>query len=571
MKDFKESIAKQIEKLDIGLDYKAIYDIIELPKTNDMGDYAFPCFVLAKTLRKNPALIAEELASKLEVDGIDKIQNVNAYINFFVDRQAVQEAVLNEIIEKKEDYGKSNMGEGKNQLVEFSSVNIAKPFHIGHIRSTVIGDVIRNIYEYLGYNVIATNYIGDYGTQFGVMIAAYKLWGDKETIDKDPINELLKLYVRYTKESEENEEMKETARREFKNLEDGEEEAVSLWQWFKDVSLKEFDKVYSMLDIEFDNYNGESFHSKWMQDVLDELKDKNLLVEDDGAEIVDLSEFDLPPSILIKSNGSSAYITRDVATAIYRHKNYNIENNIYVVASQQKLHFEQLKKILTVMGHEEVSDEILHLQFGMVSLKDQVLSTRKGHVVFLEDVLNKAIEKTYSIMKERNNDIEDLEEASKIVGIGAVKFQELYNSRIKDYIFDWDELLNFEGETGPYVHYTYARAKSVLRKAGKESFDKREFTKLKTEEEYSLIKSLESFQDAIVQAMNRLEPSVVARKVMDIAQNFNKFYNSTQILVDDNELKEERLALTYATAIVIKNGLGILGIKTVEQMWWMID
>ncbi|MGO3018541.1 MAG: arginine--tRNA ligase [Anaerococcus sp.] len=566
MKDFKESIAKQIEKLDIGLDYQAIYKIIELPKTNDMGDYAFPCFVLAKTLRKNPAIIAEELASKLEVEGIEKIENVNAYINFFVDRQAVQESVLNEIIEKKEDYGKSKLGEGKNQLVEFSSVNIAKPFHIGHIRSTVIGDVIRNIYEYLGYNVIATNYIGDYGTQFGVMIAAYKLWGNKETIDKDPINELLNLYVRYTKESEDNEEMKETARREFKNLEDGEEQAVALWQWFKHVSLKEFDKVYSMLDINFDNYNGESFHSQWMKDVLDELKEKNLLVEDDGAKIVDLSEFDLPPSILIKSNGSSAYITRDVATALYRHRTYDIENNIYVVASQQKLHFEQLKKIITVMGHEDVSDEILHLQFGMVSLKDQVLSTRKGHVVFLEDVLNKAIDKTYSIMKERNNEIEDLKEASKIVGIGAVKFQELYNSRIKDYIFDWDELLNFEGETGPYVHYTYARAKSVLRKAGKENFSKREFTKLNTEEEYSLIKSLESFQDAIIQAMNRLEPSVVARKVMDIAQNFNKFYNSTQILVDDEDLKEERLALTYATSIVIKNGLGILGIKTVEQM-----
>lgn len=566
MKDFKETIAKEIEKLDIGLDYEKIYNLIELPKTNDMGDFDFPCFILAKTLRKNPALIAEEIKNKLSVEGISKIENVNAYVNFFVDRTKVQNLILNEILEKKSDYGKSDMGKGINELVEFSSVNIAKPFHIGHIRSTVIGDVIRNIYEYLGYNVIASNYIGDYGTQFGVMIAAYKLWGDKEKIDKDPINELLNLYVRYTKEAEDNQEYQENARREFKNLEDGEEQAVELWQWFKDISLREFDKVYSMLDIKYDNYNGESYHSKWMPDALQELRDKDLLVESEGAYIVDLSEYDLPPSMLIKSNGSSAYITRDVATALYRHRTYDLDKNIYVVASQQKLHFEQLRKILTVMGHEDVSEEVLHLQFGMVSLKDQVLSTRKGHVVFLEDVLNKAIDKTYSIMKERNKGIENLEEAAKIVGIGAVKFQELYNSRIKDYIFDWDQLLNFEGETGPYVHYTYARAKSVLRKAGVEGFDKVNFEKLNTEEEYTLIKSLESFQDAIITAKNRLEPSVVARKVMEIAQNFNKFYNATQILVEDEKLKEERLALTYATSIVIKNGLGILGIKTVEQM-----
>ncbi|MDD7305880.1 MAG: arginine--tRNA ligase [Peptoniphilaceae bacterium] len=566
MKNYKESIAKEIEKLDIGLDYEKIYNLIELPKTNDMGDFAFPCFSLAKTMRKNPSLIAEDIANKLSIEGIDKIENVNAYVNFFVDRKEVYNQVLNEIIEKKQDYGKSDMGNGINELVEFSSVNIAKPFHIGHIRSTVIGDVIRNIYEYLGYNVIATNYIGDYGTQFGVMIAAYKLWGDKEKIDADPINELLNLYVRYTRESEDNEEYQERARQEFKNLEDGEEEATTLWQWFKDISLREFDRVYSMLDIKYDNYNGEAYSSQFMPAAIEELKEKNLLVESDGALMVDLSDYDLPPSMLIKSNGSSAYITRDVATALHRHETYDLDKNIYVVGSQQKLHFQQLKAILSKMGHKDVSEEVNHVQFGMVSLKDQVLSTRRGHVVFLEDVLNKAIEKTRSIMEDRDNDLEDLDQAAKIVGIGAVKFQELYNSRIKDYIFDWDELLNFEGETGPYVHYTYARAKSVLRKAGKEEFEKMDFSELNTEEEYSLIKSLESFQQAIIQAMNRLEPAVVARKVMEIAQNFNKVYNSTQILVDDEKLKEERLALTYATSIVIKNGLGILGIKTVEQM-----
>jgi arginyl-tRNA synthetase len=565
MKDYKEIIAKKLEKEDIGLDYDTIYNLIEIPPQDDMGDFSFPCFSLAKVMRKNPALIASESREKIQDENFEKIENVNAYLNFYLDREKFQNDVINEILEKKENYGRNNQGKGKKEVIEFSAVNIAKPFHIGHIRSTVIGDAIRNIHEFLGYDVVATNYLGDYGTQFGVMIAAYKLWGDKDQINADPINELLKLYVRYNNEAENNPQMKEEARKEFKNLEDGEEEALNLWKWFKEISLKEFEKVYGMLDIKFDNYDGESFHSKWMPDVLEELKEKNLLEESDGALIVDLSKYDLTPAILVKSNGSSAYITRDVATALYRKRQYNFDKNVYVVATQQNLHFQQLKKILELMGYD-FYDDCIHVPFGMVSLKDQTLSTRKGHVVFLEDVLKKAIEKTKEIMENRNADIDDIDETSKIVGIGAVKFQELYNNRIKDYVFDRDEILNFDGETGPYVQYTYARARSVLRKAEKENFEKIELTQIKSDEEYALIKSLATFEDAVVRAQEKYEPSILTRKVMEIAKNFNKFYNSSQIMVDDMKLREERLALTYATTIVLKLGLSILGIKTVEKM-----
>ena len=565
MKDFKELIAKELEKKDLGLTYDEVYNLIEIPPQDDMGDYSFPCFSLAKTLRKNPAIIASDLSENLGIDGFAKIENLNAYLNFFVDRNFYQNEVLNEILEKKEEFGKTDEGTGKTIVIDFSSVNIAKPFHIGHIRSTVIGDAIRNIHEFLGYEVIATNYLGDYGTQFGTMIAAFKLWGDQEAINADPINELLKLYVRYNSEASENPDMMDAARTEFKNLEEGEEEATKLWQWFKDISLKEFERVYELLDINFDNFNGESYNSRYIPETLDLLREKNLLVESDGAQIVDLSPYDLTPAIIIKSNGSSSYITRDIGTAINRKEKYDFTENIYVVATQQNLHYQQLRKILELMGYQWWDDNI-HIAFGMVSLKDQTMSTRKGQVVFLEDVLNKAIDKTKSIMIERTNDIKDIDETSKIIGIGAVKFQELYNSRIKDYVFDWDEVLNFDGETGPYVQYTYARAKSVLRKAGVENFGKVNFNNLTTDEEFNLVKTLAGFAESISRAREKYEPSLVTRHITEIAQAFNKFYNSSQIMVDDVDIKNERLALTYATSIVIKSGLNLLGIKTVEKM-----
>ncbi len=566
MKDQKELIAKKLESLNIGLSYDEIYNLIEIPPQDDMGDYSFPCFSLAKIKRKNPAQIASELKEEIgEIETIEKIEVLNAYINFFADKSFIQNQILNEVLEEKENYGKKQIGTGKNVTIDFSAPNIAKPFHIGHIRSTVIGDAIRNIYKALGYNTIGINYIGDYGTQFGVMIAAYKLWGDKEAIDADPINELLKLYVRYNSEAEDDPSMMDAARAEFRNLEEGQEEAVELWQWFKDLSLKEFDRVYEILDIKFDNYHGESYNAKAEPRVIKELKDKNLLVESEGAQIMDLSDEDLPPAIILKSNGSSAYITRDIATAENRDIEYGYYKNLYVVASQQNLHFQQLRKILKKMGHDYWA-KCIHIPFGLVSMKDKTLSTRRGHVIFLEDVLNKAIEKTKEIMVERNADIDDIDKTAQIVGIGAVKFQELYNNRIKDYVFNWDNLLNFNGETGPYVQYTYARAKSVLRKAGKEEFEKMNFSKLNTAEEMSLIKSIGLFEDALIKAHDKYEPSMVSRAIMDIAKNFNKFYNAHQINVEDEELQNERLALTYASAIVIKEGLALLGIKTVEKM-----
>lgn len=566
MKDQKELIAKKLESLNIGLSYDEIYNLIEIPPQDDMGDYSFPCFSLAKIKRKNPAQIASELKEETgEIETIEKIEVLNAYINFFADKSFIQNQILNEVLEEKEDYGKKQIGTGKNVTIDFSAPNIAKPFHIGHIRSTVIGDAIRNIYKALGYNTIGINYIGDYGTQFGVMIAAYKLWGDKEAIDADPINELLKLYVRYNSEAEDDPSMMDAARAEFRNLEEGQEEAVELWQWFKDLSLKEFDRVYEILDIKFDNYHGESYNAKAEPRVIKELKDKNLLVESEGAQIMDLSDEDLPPAIILKSNGSSAYITRDIATAENRNMEYGYYKNLYVVASQQNLHFQQLRKILKKMGHD-YWEKCIHIPFGLVSMKDKTLSTRRGHVIFLEDVLNKAIEKTKEIMVERNADIDDIDKTAQIVGIGAVKFQELYNNRIKDYVFNWDNLLNFNGETGPYVQYTYARAKSVLRKAGKEEFEKMNFSKLNSAEEMALIKSIGLFEDALIKAHDKYEPSMVSRAIMDIAKNFNKFYNAHQINVEDEQLQNERLALTYASAIVIKEGLALLGIKTVEKM-----
>ncbi|WP_306485103.1 arginine--tRNA ligase [Anaerococcus sp.] len=565
MTDFKEIIAKQLEKMDLGLSFEEIYKLIEIPPQDNMGDYSFPCFSLAKTLRKNPALIAEDLAKEFDTEGFEKVENLNAYLNFYVDRKVFEEEILKEILEKKEKYGSSDKGSGKNIVIDFSSVNIAKPFHIGHIRSTVIGDALRNIYDFLGYNTIASNYIGDYGTQFGTMIAAYKLWGDEEKLKENPIKELLALYVRYNSEAADDEKMMDDARSEFMNLENGEEEATRLWKHFKEISFNEFDRVYKMLDIDFDNYNGESYHSDFIPAVLEELKDKDLLVESDGAYIVDLSEFDLPPAIIIKSNGSSAYITRDIATAINRKKVYDFDKNLYVVATQQNLHFQQLFAILKLMGYD-FYDDCKHIPFGMVSLKDQTLSTRKGQVVFLEDVLNKAVDKTKEIMESRDNKIENVEEVAEIVGIGAVKFQELYNNRIKDYVFDWDEVLNFDGETGPYVQYTYARAKSVLRKADFKENTEISFDNITSDEEFALVKALGNFKDVVAKAAEKYEPSLITRHLTEIAKNFNKFYNACQINVEDEKIKEERLALSYATSIVIKTGLGLLGIKTVEQM-----
>ncbi|MCI5839607.1 MAG: arginine--tRNA ligase [Peptoniphilaceae bacterium] len=565
MINFKDEIADILFKENIEISKEKIKELIEIPKNTEMGDFSFPCFILAKSMRKNPAVIAEEIAKNLNSDLFEKINSLNAYINFFINKKFFINDCLNDVIVQKEKYGSQTLGSGKNIIVEYSSPNIAKPFHIGHIRTTLIGDSIKRIYKFLGFNVTGINYIGDYGTQFGVMIAAYRLWGDDEKIKKNPIKELMNLYVKYNKESENNPEMMDVARDNFNKLENGSEEEIKIWQWMKQISLEEFDRVYKMLGIEFDNYNGEYYNSKRINDVIEELRDKNLLTKSQGAEIVDLSKFNIPSVIIIKSNGSSTYLARDLATAEHRKIDYDFNKNIYVVASQQDLHFIQMKKILNLMGYDW-ADDCIHVNFGMVSLKDGAMSTRKGRVVFLEDVINKSIEKTENLISEKNPNLENKEEIAKKVGIGAIKFQELYNSRIKDYTFDWDEVLNFDGETGPYVQYTYARSRSILRKGNFKETSIDKFENLNTDIEFELTKSINNFKDSIEKAMLKNEPSIISRNIMEIAKLFNKYYNSVPILVDDEILKKERMSLVYASSIVIKIGLNLLGIDTVEKM-----
>ncbi len=543
--------------------------LIEIPPSYDLGDFAFPVFSLAKIYRKNPAIIAEDLAKEIKDENFEKIETKGAYINFFINKKKLVSTVLNEIEEKKEDFGKSNMGNGKNVLIEYSSPNIAKPFHIGHIRSTVIGDSIKRIYKFLGYNTFALNHLGDYGTQFGMLICAYKHWGDKEKIEKNPIPELLKLYVRINTEAEENEDLRNESRKYFKLLEENDQEAIKIWEWFREVSLKEFNKVYKMLDIEFDSYNGESFYTDKMPAIVEELKEKNLLEDSQGAKIVNLEKEGLPSSIIIKSDGTTIYLTRDLAAAKYRKGTYKFYKNLYVVGSQQNLHFNQLRAILKKMGYEW-SKDCLHIPFGMVSLEDGTLSTRKGKVVYLEDLLNKAVDKVESILEDREKikgqKIENKRELAHIVGIGAVKFQELFNQRIKDYVFNWDKSLSFEGETGPYVQYTHARISSLLEKGNFDINKKIDVSLIKSDEEIDLIRILYNFTKAVIDAHEKYEPYIVTRYLIELAKTFNKYYTNTQILIEDEKLKDARLFLCYGVKTVLKEGLNLLGIKSPDKM-----
>ena len=564
MIDYKDSVAELISEK-VELEEEKIYETIEIPPDMEMGDYAFPCFILAKTFKKNPALIAKELSQSIELNNkFEKVVNNGPYLNFYLNRAEFNKETLKEIY-NNDNYGKKNIGKNRNVIVEFSSPNIAKPFHIGHIRTTVIGNAINNIYDFMGFNTIAVNHLGDYGTQFGMLISAYKKWGDKETIEKNPIKELLKLYIRFNEEMEEKPELQDEAREWFKKLEQGNQEAKELWQWFKDVSLKEFNRVYDMLNIKFDSYAGESFYSDKMNRVIQELKEKDLLKKSEGAEIIDLDEFDMPSPLIRKRDGSTLYITRDIAASIYRKEKYDFYKNIYVVASQQNLHFQQWIKIVELMGYDWAKD-CVHIPFGMVSLEDGTLSTRKGRVVFLEDVLKKAVKKTKEIIEDRNPELENKEEVAKQVGIGAVVFQELYNNRIKDYTFSLDKTLSFEGETGPYVQYTYARTCSILNKAEIDIDEEFNSELLKEDIEFEIIKSLYEFSDVIEDAMEKYEPFYITRYIVDLAQKYNRFYNKCPILKEEKELKKARLLITYGVNKVIKTGLNLLGIETPEKM-----
>lgn len=564
MINFKDEVKKIILGFDTGLTEEEISDLIEIPPNSDMGDYAFPVFKLAKTFRKAPNLIAEELAQKaFENENIKKIANVGPYVNFFVNNSKLIESVLTEAI--KDDFGSSHIGVGKNVVFDFSSTNIAKPFHIGHLRSTVIGNAIRNIMKYQGFNTTGVNYIGDYGTQFGMMISAYLKWGDEDKINANPIKELLNLYVKYNKIAKEDETYMDEARDWFDKLEKKDPTAVKLWSWFREISLKEFQRVYDLLGVKFDNFNGESFHSQFIGDALEAIDKKNLLEESDGAMIINLDDENLPPVLIKKSNGSSTYLTRDIATAMYRKKTYDFYKNVYVVASQQKLHFEQLRAVLKKMGFDWWKD-CEHVSFGMVSMKDGSMKTREGKVIFLEDVLNRAIDKTKSIIEERNPNLEHKEEVAKQVGVGAVIFQDLFNNRIKDYTFDWDQVLNFDGETGPYTQYTFARSCSILDKGGFGIKENSKFDLLVDETEIDIVKHLAKFDEVLLNATEKYEPSFLTRYTVELAKLFNKFYANCPINTAEDELKYQRLYLTYSVNKCLKLSLSLLGIEAPVRM-----
>lgn len=573
MIDFKKEIAEIIAKNLEGLTEDEIKSMIEIPQDQSMGDYAFPCFRLAKTMRKAPNLIAAELAEKLQGEKLfSEVSPVNAYVNMFVSREEMMKSTVSEVLEEKENFGRSDIGGNKKVIVEFSSPNIAKPFHIGHIRSTVIGNSLSKIYDALGYDVFKINHLGDYGTQFGKMICAYRRWGNREDVINSPIKTLLGYYTKFHVEVEEHPELEDEARAIFTKLEQGSKEEVELWQWFREESLKEFQRVYDMLGIEFDSYNGESFYSDKMPRFEKELSDKGLLQESKGAQVVDLEEYKLGTALIKKSDGSSLYITRDIAAAVYRKENYDFYKNIYVVATQQNLHFQQLFKILELMGYDW-ANQCVHVPFGMVRLEEGTMSTRHGRVVFLEDVLNGAIEKTREIIEEKNPNIENLEEITSQVGIGAVVFNELSNNRIKDYTFKWDQILNFDGETGPYVQYTHARCASLLRKAGEDIVAKAQDPKnvdfallSKSDSAYELTKLIYAFPGVVEQAGEKYEPSIITRHIIDIAQCFNKFYHDEHIIVDDEVEKISKIALVIATKRVIATGIGLLGMKAPERM-----
>lgn len=573
MIDFKKEIAEIIAKNLEGLTEDEIKSMIEIPQDQSMGDYAFPCFRLAKTMRKAPNLIAAELAEKLQGEQLfSEVSPVNAYVNMFVSREEMMKSTVSEVLEEKENFGRSDIGGNKKVIVEFSSPNIAKPFHIGHIRSTVIGNSLSKIYDALGYDVFKINHLGDYGTQFGKMICAYRRWGNREDVINSPIKTLLGYYTKFHVEVEEHPELEDEARAIFTKLEQGSKEEVELWQWFREESLKEFQRVYDMLGIEFDSYNGESFYSDKMPRFEKELSDKGLLHESNGAQVVDLEEYKLGTALIKKSDGSSLYITRDIAAAVYRKENYDFYKNIYVVATQQNLHFQQLFKIIELMGYDW-ANQCVHVPFGMVRLEEGTMSTRHGRVVFLEDVLNGAIEKTREIIEEKNPNIENLDEITSQVGIGAVVFNELSNNRIKDYTFKWDQILNFDGETGPYVQYTHARCASLLRKAGEDIVAKAQDPKnvdfallAKSDSAYELTKLIYAFPGVVEQAGEKYEPSIITRHIIDIAQCFNKFYHDEHIIVDDEVEKTSKIALVIATKRVIATGIGLLGMKAPERM-----
>ncbi len=559
--DYRKYIAERI-KVD-GVGSEEIQSLIAVPPNTDMGDYALPCFRFAKALKKSPVAIAQALAADFVTDDvISEVSALNGYLNFRIDKQGLMRSVLSSIAEKKEAYGSSDMGNGKTICIDYSSVNIAKPFHIGHLSTTVLGSALYKIFSFLGYRVVGINHLGDYGTQFGKLISAYKHWGDRDDVQRRGIFAVNELYVRFNTQA--TEEMEQEAREYFRLIESGDKEANELFDWFKSLTLEYVNRIYDRLGVKFDSYNGERFYTDKMQPVIDELREKGLLKESEGAQVVDLEQYGMPPCLILRSDGASLYATRDLAAAYYRKATYDFYKCLYVVAYQQNLHFRQIFKVLELLG-KEWSKDMVHVAYGMVSLEDGAMSTRKGKVVWLEDVINKCVEKALKVIDEKNPDLEDKQAVAEKVGVGAVIFGALYNNKIKDIVFSYDKVLSFEGETGVYCQYTCARANSVIAKSDGMSCVLPEKLEI-CPQEFEVIKALAAFPDAVKDAADKYEPSIVARYAVDLSQKFNKFYFDCKILAAEENVRPQRLAITKACLTVLKSALGLLGIGVPEKM-----
>ena len=569
MADFKKIIGHEIAKV-TNLNEEELESYIEKPKDPKNGDYAFPCFRLAKELKKAPAIIANDIQGKIETNKkeIEKIEVIGGYLNFYINKNAITKEVL-EKVEIDEEYGKSKIGEGKNIIIDYSSPNIAKPFHIGHLRSTVIGGALYKIYKHLGYNVTGINHLGDYGTQFGKLIEGYKLWGEEYNIEENPIDELTKIYIRINQLCKEDEKVLEACRNNFKKLEDGDEYCAKLWGKFRSLSLKEFQKVYDLLGSKFDSWNGEAFYSDKMPEVINILEKTGKLVESQGARIIDLEDKGInTPCIIEKSNGSTTYATRDLAAILYRARTYNFDKALYLTSYEQTLHFKQVFEVAKLLGiDEKYTNGLVHVPFGMVLLPTGKMSTREGKIIKLEELLQEAIQRAKKVIEEKNPGLENKDEIAKKVGIGAVIFNDLANNRVKDEIFEWDQILNFQGETGPYIQYTYVRTKSVLEKVEKvPELSKIDLNELSDEYSQNIIKLMYDFENVLVQVTKKEEPSILSRYLIDLAKAYSSFYNENKIITDEQKTQDARVYLTYAVGQVLKTGANLLGIEMPEKM-----
>lgn len=570
MIDYKQTIAESISAY-TKINENEIEKFIEEPSNKKMGDYAFPCFRLAKKLKKAPPIIAQEINENLKIDNniIEKSVVVGGYLNFFVNKTSLVKNTLEQVIDKKDGYGKVNIGNGKNIVIDYSSPNIAKPFHIGHLRSTVIGGSLYKIYQFLGYNSIGVNFLGDWGVQFGKVMAGLSLWKDEYDFENEKaIDVILKIYVRFNKEEKENPELTILAKSWLKKLEDGDEETYKTWEWLRKISLENYEKTYKLLNAKFDLYRGEAYYNDKMQEIVDELKNKNLLIESQGAQVVNLDEYGMPPCIIITSAGTTIYATRDLAALKDRISTFNFEKAIYVVGSEQQLHFKQIFKVLELMGYKKYADNCIHVPFGLVVDKNgKKIGSRTGNSVSLEDILMESIEKVEKIMKEKNPEEKYDEDTARKIGVGAIIFNDLANSRIKDEIFDWDMILNFNGETGPYIQYMYVRTKSVLEKVPNVNYlENIDYNKLLDNQSIEIVKLLEKFTNTVISAAEKNEPSFIARYLLDLSKAYSNFYNENKIIVDDKDTMKARLLITYAVNIVLKSGAGLLGMEMPDKM-----